>query len=394
MIIATIKKGREKSILQGHPWVFSGSIKAIKGNPQPGDIVTLRDEAGGFLAYAGFSPNSKIQLRVWSWDESDAVNEDFIQKQITSAILRRSSLRASNITNAYRLIHGESDGIPGLVVDQLNDVLVVQISSAALNPWYEMIVAYLQSSTGIQAVYERSDLAIRQLEGMEERVGWIAGEGKPTTRIIEHDVKYQIDFSGGQKTGLYIDQRENRGYLQKIAKSKDILDCFSYTGGFSLNALKGGANSVSSVDSSADALAGVEANRVLNGFDSAKIETTNDDVFAYLRKLLDMGRTFDVIILDPPKFAPTRASADKAARGYKDINLNAMKLLRPGGDLLTFSCSGGIDMALFTKIVAGAAADASRRFHIVKRLHAGADHPVALHFPDGDYLKGLHLRVA
>jgi 23S rRNA (cytosine1962-C5)-methyltransferase len=292
------------------------------------------------------------------------------------------------------LIHGESDGLPGLIVDQFADALVLQVSSATILPFQSIIQDELVQLTRCQSIFENSNLAIRQLEGLFPKTQWIYGEPVSSQVILENDLKYRIEFTDGQKTGFYIDQRENRYYLRSIAQDKDILDCFSYSGGFALNAIKGGAKPVTAVDTSKPALAQLRENIAMNGFDPAQIACIEEDVFTYLRTLLDSRKTFDLIVLDPPKFAPTRSSAEKAARGYKDINLNAMKLLRAGGELFTFSCSGGIDLDLFTKIVAGAASDAGRGFTITKRLFQPEDHPISLSFPDGEYLKGLHLKLA
>jgi 23S rRNA (cytosine1962-C5)-methyltransferase len=293
-----------------------------------------------------------------------------------------------------RLIHAESDGLPGLIVDQYGDVLVMQIGSAGAERWRDTCADILQELCKPECIYERSDSDSRALEGLELRNGVLRGALPDNVEVIENGLRFKVDVAAGQKTGFYLDQRNNRALTETLAHDKDVLNCFCYTGGFSLYALRGGAKSVLSIDASADALRIAEENVTRNGLDASRAEWLEADVFQALRTLRDQGRKFDLIILDPPKFAPTAAFAEKAARGYKDINLLAFKLLRPGGLLCTYSCSGGISEDLFQKIVAGAALDAGVDAQIVHHLHASADHPVLLSFPEGAYLKGLVLRVA
>ena len=293
-------------------------------------------------------------------------------------------------TNAYRLIHAESDGIPGLIVDRYDDVLVLQSLTAGSEFWKETIADILLEETGLQNIYERSDADVRELEGLQPKVGVLRGQiSSFIFPITEYGLKFIVDIAHGHKTGFYLDQRDNRQRVSELAKDRDVLNCFCYTGGFTVHARAGGAKSVVSVDSSADALALGQENAALNGQQAEGAEWIEADVFHFLRKLRDQNRSFDMIILDPPKFAPTAAQAEKAARGYKDINLLAFKLLRPGGILVTFSCSGGVDADLFQKIVASAALDAGVEATIIEHLSQGADHPVSLHFPEGMYLKGL-----
>lgn len=395
MAFLRLKQGREKSIIHRHPWIFSGAVAEV--NPPdlgPGETVQVHDASGNFIASAAYSPHSNIRARVWTWDSDTAVAENYFRRQLSRSIDLRRELEIPASTTAYRLVHAESDGLPGLIVDRYGDLLVVQYLSAGAEYWREQIADLLVELTGCPEVYERSDADVRTLEGLETRTGALKGmEPSGLIKIEEHDLSFWIDVVRGHKTGFYLDQRANRLILRQLADGQEILDCFSYTGGFSLNALAGGAARVISVDSSAGALALAEQNLGLNGFPNDRIDFVEADVFRLLRLYRDQGRSFDLIVLDPPKFAPTAAHAERAARGYKDINLLAFKLLRPGGYLVTFSCSGGVSLQLFQKIIAGAALDAGVHAEIVNYLHQAADHPVALNFPEGAYLKGFVLKV-
>jgi len=352
------------------------------------------DSEGEFLAWGSYSKNSQIRVRIWSWSQSDIIGVKYIRSQLDKAIKVRIELISEDDSNAMRLVHGESDGVPGLIVDQYADTLVVQFLSRGVEVWRGEIIDILRELTKAERIYERSDVEVRKLEGLPKRSGLLWGSEPPETiEISEYGLSFLVDIKTGHKTGTYLDQRENRRIIRELAKDRDVLDCFCYSGGFSLNAIKGGASSVLCVDSSADVLALVLKNLALNELDQDQITLREDDVFQALRKFRDQGRQFDLIILDPPKFAPTAAHAKRAARGYKDINLLAFKLLHRGGYLATFSCSGGIDANLFQKIVAGAALDAGVDGQIIKRLSQAPDHPVALNFPEGAYLKGLVIRV-
>jgi 23S rRNA (cytosine1962-C5)-methyltransferase len=385
----TLKKGREKSLLRRHPWIFSGAIHHVDGEPASGSTVDLLSSDQQFLARASYSPSSQIRARVWTF-EHEPVETEFFRKRIRSAIQTRETWSLTSETNSYRLIYAESDNLPGLIVDTYNDVLVIQCLTAGAEYWKETFADLLIEETDIAIVYERSDADVRKLEGLEPKVGLLRGTLSTFQfPIIENSLKFLVDLQSGHKTGFYLDQRRNRLQVRELVKDKDVLDCFCYTGGFTVNALAGGAKSVLSVDSSADALELCKENIVLNDLPTEKHTSLEGDVFQLLRKFRDEARSFDMIILDPPKFAPTASHADKATRAYKDINLLAFKLLRPGGILVTFSCSGGVDAGLFQKIVAGAALDAGVEAQIVERLSQGADHPVSLHFPEGTYLKGL-----
>lgn len=385
-----LKPGREKSLLRRHPWIFSGAIHHVDGEPASGGTVNLLSFKGDFLAYAAYSPVSQIRARVWTFDPDEQVDPDFFRKGIRTAIHARDTWRRTQVTDALRLVYAESDGLPGLIVDHYGDVLVLQSLTAGSEFWKETIVDILLEETGLQTIYERSDADVRELEGLQPVAGLLRG-ALPNARITIHEngLQFSINLETGHKTGFYLDQRQNRLRVRELAKGRDVLDCFCYTGGFTLNALAGGANSVVAVDASAEALSLGCENLALNGQQAGSVEWCEGDVFQVLRKFRDEGRSFDMIVLDPPKFAPTAAQAEKASRGYKDINLLGFKLLRPGGILVTFSCSGGVDAYLFQKIVASAALDSGVVAQIVEYLSQGPDHPVALNFPEGTYLKGL-----
>lgn len=384
-----LKAGREKSLLRRHPWIFSGAVQSIEGEPASGSTVDVLSSGKHFLARASYSPTSQIRARVWTFEE-EPVDQEFFRKQIRKAIHTRYSLLDVPETDALRLIYAESDSIPGLIVDRYGDVLILQSLTAGSEFWKETLADLLLEETGLSTIYERSDADVRELEGLEPKAGLLRGTlSDSQITIQENGLKFNVNLESGHKTGFYLDQRLNRLRLRELANDKEILDCFCYTGGFTVNALAGGAKSATSIDSSAEALVLAKQNLELNDLAVEKTNFVEGDVFQLLRKFRDEHRSFDMIILDPPKFAPTAAQAERAARGYKDINLLAFKLLRPGGILVTFSCSGGVDAGLFQKIVAGAALDAGADAQILEHLSQGPDHPVSLHFPEGAYLKGL-----
>lgn len=364
----------------------------MQGSLEAGETVVIRAATGVFLAQAAYSPRSQIVGRVWSWDEEERIDGAFLHARLEGALARRRRLVESGVTDALRLVHGESDGLPGLIVDRYARTLVVQILAVGAERWRDEIVGALASLTGITQIYERSDADVRQLEGLATRVGWLREKGEARVVIREHGLQFVVDIARGHKTGFYLDQRKSRRHVGTLAGGRDVLDCFCYTGGFSVSALAGGARAVTLIDSSQEALGLAEENIALNGLDRTRVTFMEADVFKALRGLRDRGHQFDLVILDPPKFAPTAALAQKAARGYKDINLLALKLLRPGGLLATFSCSGGISAQFFQQIVAGAALDAGVEGQVVGYMHQGEDHPVALNFPEGEYLKGLLIR--
>ena len=389
-----LKDGKERSLFRRHPWIFEGSVARLDGRARPGDTVEVVDAGGRRLAKAAWSPSSQIRARVWSFDPDEIIDDAFFKRRVAAAVARREAMPQLAGQDGMRLIHGESDGLPGVIADRYGDTICLQLTAAGPDKWRKAIVGALAKVAGISRIYERSDSDVRGLEGLEPVTGWVHGEAPQgddsPLSIDENGVRLGVDVVGGHKTGFYLDQRDNRLLTRALATGKSVLNCFCYTGGFSLQALAGGAASVLSIDSSGPALAGARANLALNPqLDATRAEWREADVFDALRVFRKEGRKFDLIVLDPPKFAPSAAHAERAARAYKDINLLGFRLLNPGGYLLTYSCSGGIGLELFQKIVAGAAVDAGRDARILQRLSAGPDHPVALHFPEGEYLKGL-----
>lgn len=355
--------------------------------------MRLVSASGDFLAWGAFSPASQIRIRVWSWHPDDLINETFLLRKLSRAIQNRHSMALAAPEQALRLVYAESDGLPGLIVDRYREWLVVQFLSCGVEYWRAALLAGLVDLTGLANIYERSDADVRQLEGLPAQNGLLHGSNQPgSIWVKEHDLEFAVDICSGHKTGFYLDQRQNRLLLRNFTAGRDVLDCFSYTGGFLLNALKAGAKSALAIDASIDALELSRENVLHNSLEDNQVEWLQADVFQALRSFRDQRRSFDLIILDPPKFAPTAAQAERAARGYKDINLLAFKLLRPGGVLFTFSCSGGISLDLFQKIVASAGLDAGVEAQIIHHLHQAADHPIALNFPEGEYLKGLVVR--
>ena len=390
-----LKPGKERSVFRRHPWIFEGSIARLSGRVRPGDTVLVMSDDGKPLGRAAWSPESKIRARVWSFDPEETIDDAFFKRRVGQALAWRRATPSLATQDGLRILHGESDGLPGVIADQYGATVVVQLTSAGSDKWRKAIVGALVQSTGCSRVYERSDSDVRGLEGLESATGWVHGEAPVTPLSIEeYGVRYLVDVESGHKTGYYLDQRENRRLTGDLAAGRHVLNCFCYTGGFSLQALRGGAASVISIDSSGPALDGARRNLALNPqLDATRAEWQEDDVFQALRRFKSEGRRFDLIVLDPPKFAPSAAHADRAARAYKDINLLGFRLLNPGGRLMTYSCSGGIGLELFQKIVAGAAIDAGVDARIVQRLSAAADHPVGLAFPEGEYLKGLSVQL-
>jgi 23S rRNA (cytosine1962-C5)-methyltransferase len=388
--IVIIKPGRERSILRKHPWIFSGSIDQIWGTPENGEVVEVRTKIGDFLAWGVFNRNSQISVRIWSWELNDEINSQSIYNRLRVAIDKRKFLLNKEITNAYRLVYSESDNLPGLIVDLYDDCLVLQVMSSGIELFKQEIIEQLHELTGCTTIYERSDIDTRRLEGMEQKKGLLFGKPPGIKLLIyENGLEFYVDVVSGQKTGFFLDQRENRYILREFSNRKDILDCFCYSGGFLINGVKGGANSIIAIENSNDAIEFAKMNIELNKISSRNVSFIQGDVFQELRKFRDQKKDFDLIILDPPKFAQTSSHVEKAARGYKDINLLAFKLLKPGGILFTFSCSGGVSAELFHKIIADAALDAGVSAQIIKHLHQSNDHPISLNFPESEYLKGF-----
>ncbi|MDO8788504.1 MAG: class I SAM-dependent methyltransferase [Sulfuritalea sp.] len=394
MATLILHPGKEKSVLRRHPWLFSGAVAQLDGRARPGDTVDVVSHEGRPLARAAWSPASQIRARVWSFDPAETIDHAFFKRRVAAAVTRRAALPELMGQQGLRLIHAESDGLPGVIADRYADTVVVQLTTVGADKWRAAIADSLHKATGCARIFERSDVEVRRLEGLEPVTGWLLGEASGDELVIEENgVKMVVDIFAGHKTGFYLDQRDNRRRVAELATDRRVLNCFCYTAGFSLQALAGGAREVVSMDSSGPALATAQRNLALNPqLDASRALWLEADVFTELRNMRG-GESYDLIVLDPPKFAHTAAHAERAARAYKDINLGALRLLAPGGLLMTYSCSGGINAELFQKIVAGAALDAGRTARVVQRLQGAADHPVDLAFPEGDYLKGLLLQV-
>lgn len=389
-----LKPGREKSLRRRHPWIFSGAVNVVQGNPAAGETVLIRDAAGSALAVGAYSPASQIRCRVWSFDPEQPVDAEFFRQRLSAAIDRR---RAAGFdlqpSGACRLCYSESDGLPGLIVDVYAGTLVCQILSAGAEYWKDTLAGLLQELLPGRAVYERSDVEVRHKEGLAQRSGLISGEEPPERIVIEeNNISYQVDVRHGHKTGFYLDQRDNRRRVQDFAGG-EVLNCFSYSGGFAFAALAAGAERAVNIDSSAATLAMIEDNARLNDIDPSRMDNIEANVFEQLRAFRRAGRQFDLVVLDPPKFVESRQAMNRGARAYKDVNMQAIALLRPGGTLMTFSCSGLLPAPLFQKIVADAALDVEREGWILASLGQSADHPVALNFPEAEYLKGYCVRV-
>lgn len=388
MKVIRLKEGRERSLLRRHPWIFDSAV--AKGGADPGETVRVESHDGRFMAWAAFSPASRMRARAWAFEEGQRIDAAFFQATLAGALRARSRLAIPS--DGVRLVHGESDGLPGLIVDRYGDTLVAQFLSAGAERWKPVLADALLQETGLARLYERSDASSRALEGLPEVSGWLRGEGPTQITVQEHGWTFGVDIATGHKTGFYLDQRDSRrkfaDWVLRLAPQR-VLNCFCYTGGFTVAALAAGAGHVTSIDSSGPALDRARANLALNGLDASRADFVDADVNVSLRRYIDAGTRFDAIVLDPPKLAPTVAHADRAARAYKDLNRLALKLLAPGGVLFTYSCSGGISADLFHKIVASAGADAGVDGYIAERLGAAPDHPMTLAFPEGEYLKGL-----
>ncbi|KQT08941.1 class I SAM-dependent rRNA methyltransferase [Ramlibacter sp. Leaf400] len=383
-----LRPGKERSLLRRHPWVFESAI--AKGGADAGETVRVEAHDGSFLAWAAFSPASRIRARCWSFDADQRIEPAFFEAAVAAAVRARE--RFAIDSDGVRLVHGESDGLPGLIVDRYGDTMVAQFLSAGAQRWKPVLADALLRATGLSRLYERSDTSSRALEGLPMEAGWLRGEGPTELVLREHGWRLGLDIATGHKTGYYLDQRDSRRLFSEHVRRlglQRVLNCYCYTGGFTVAALAGGAAEVASIDSSGPALERARANLALNGFDAERAQFLDADVNASLRRFADEGRRFDAIVLDPPKLAPTVAHAERAARAYKDINRLAFKLLEPGGVLFTYSCSGGISADLFHKIVASAGIDAGVDGFVTQRLGGAPDHPMTLVFPEGEYLKGL-----
>ena len=389
-----LKRKRAKPILQRHTWIFSGAIERIEGDPADGDIVEVRDAGNNWLARGYLNRHSQIAVRLLTWREDEAVDSAFWQRRLEQAIAARQPLADDPATTAYRLAHAESDYLPGLIVDRYDEWLVVQFLTLGVECRRDEIVAALVDLVAPKGIYERSDVDVREKEGLEQRTRLLWGKEPPSLiEVLENGQRFLVDVRQGHKTGFYLDQRENRARLSAFCDGAEALDTFAYTGAFGVYAGAGGAKSITLVDSSAAALELAQQNFALNGLEHNRAGYVEGDVFSVLRSYRAQERQFDVVALDPPKFAHSGRDVKRAARAYKDINLLAFQLLRPGGVLFTCSCSGAISADLFQKIVFGAAVDAEREAQIIGYLAQGTDHPTALTFPEGAYLKGLIVRL-
>jgi len=390
----TLKPGREASALRRHPWIFSGAIKSVEGNVISGQTVEVFTADNRWIARGSYSAESQIRVRVLSYELDEHIDRAFFQRRISDAIKARQSLRDSDITDAFRLIYSESDGLPGLIADRYGDFLVCQFLSAGMEYWKDEIIGLLAELWPCRGIFERSDTESRKKEGLGQKTGLLWGEEPPEKIIIrEGEMKFQVDVRVGHKTGFYLDQRDNRHSIAKYAHDKEVLNAFAYTGGFGIAASLAGARHVTHVDSSPEALVLADKNADLNGLDKQKMDFVQEDVFRLMRTYRDSRRHFDLIVLDPPKFVASANQLEGGARGYKDINLLALKLLNPEGILVTFSCSGYVSPELFRKIVADAALDAGKEARITEFLNQSPDHPVSLNFPESLYLKGLICQV-
>jgi len=389
-----LKKGKEKAVRQMHPWVFSGAIDQIKGKPENGDIIMVNDSNNAFLAYGFFNDKSRVAVRLLEWNQETEIDESWWRKKIKTAVKHRDNLNSKG-TNTYRLIFSEADFLPGLIVDRYADFLSVQILTSGIERIKGVILDELQQLLKPKGIFDKSDASARAHEGMDASSGDILMGSEPPefVKVKENGVLYQVNIAEGQKSGFYCDQRDNRKWVAEYAKGKRVLDCFSYSGGFSLNAISKGAKEVISVDSSALALETLKRNIESNNFTETPHRLIQSDVNKQLRVFREENEKFDVIILDPPKYAPSRSALTKASRAYKDLNRMAMLLLNEGGILATYSCSGAVDMSMFKQIIAWAALDAGKEVQFIQQFSQAADHPVRSSFPEGEYLKGLLCRV-
>jgi 23S rRNA (cytosine1962-C5)-methyltransferase len=389
-----LKPGREESLKRRHPWVFSGAIQTTDADPAAGETVLLLDASGKPQALAAYSPGSQIRCRVWSFDCGTNIDELFFRNKLQQAITWRRQSGMLQAASGCRLMYSECDGLPGLIVDRYGQWLVPQFLSAGTEYWKETIATLLREIFPDHSIFERSDAGVREKEHLPLRTGLLAGSEPPDyVELDEHGMRYRVDIRQGHKTGFYLDQRDNRLRMRELAKGCEVLNCFSYTGGFGIAALMGGAERVVNIDSSAAALQLATENAHINGIDAGRMENIEADVFRQMREFKRAQRKFDLIVLDPPKLIDSKQAIDRGARAYKDVSMQAFALLKPGGLLMTFSCSGLLSTQLFQKIVADAALDAGRQAAIIERLSQSADHPVALNFPEGEYLKGLCIRV-
>jgi len=394
MFEVILKKGKEKAVLQRHPWVFSGAIEKVKGNPANGDIVMLINAKGDFMAYGFYNNQSRVALRLLEWDQNVVVDDNWFREKVAIAVNSRADILADGSTNTCRLIFSESDYLPGLIVDKYNNHLAVQILTSGIEKVMPVIIDELNNLLKPESIFDKSDASSREHEGLQtENIALTLTSPPENVAVKENNIIYNINIAEGQKSGFYCDQRNNRKILASYAKGKKVLDCFSYTGGFTLNSLQNGASSVTSVDSSGLAIETLRENIKLNNLDAAKHIAIQSDVNKQLRVFREQEEKFDIIVLDPPKYAPSRSALDRASRAYKDLNRLAMLLLNDGGLLATYSCSGAMNMETFKQVLAWAALDAGKQVQFIYQFCQPEDHPARASFPEGEYLKGLLCRV-
>jgi len=381
-------------VLNRHPWIFSGAIKRIEGEAADGDVVEVADYQGRFLAQGYLNRRSQITVRTLTWDEGEVIGEDFWRRCLERAFASRQALADDPATAAYRLVNAESDLLPGLIVDRYGDYLVIQFLTLGIERWKAELVSLMADLLKPRGIYERSDVEVRKKEGLAQVSGLLHGEEPPgLVEVTENGHRFLVDIRAGHKTGFYLDQCENRQKLTRYCPGRAVLNCFAYTGAFAVYAAAAGAGRITNVESSAEALELARRNVALNGFADRDDEYVKGDVFQVLREYRDRGRIFDLIILDPPKFAYSQHQVESACRGYKDVNLLAMQIIAPGGILFTFSCSGRVSPDLFQKVLFGASVDAGRDVQIIEKLSQASDHPILLTFPESEYLKGFVCRV-
>jgi len=394
MFEVILKKGKEKAVLHRHPWVFSGAIERVKGSPKNGDIVKLLNTKGDFMAYGFFNDQSRVALRLLEWDENVVVDDAWFREKVGLAVKSRANILADGTTNTCRLIFSESDYLPGLIVDKYNNHLAVQILTSGIENVMPVIIDELNNLLKPESIFDKSDASSREHEGLQTlNVALTLNNPPENVEVKENGIIYNINIAEGQKSGFYCDQRDNRKIVASYVKGKKVLDCFSYTGGFTLNSLHNGASSVTSVDSSALAIETLRENIKLNNLDAAKHIAIQSDVNKQLRAFREQEEKFDIIVLDPPKYAPSRSALDSASRAYKDLNRLAMLLLNDGGLLATYSCSGAMNMETFKQVLAWAALDAGKQVQFIYQFCQPEDHPVRASFPEGEYLKGLLCKV-
>ena len=393
MATVTLGAKGDRAARHRHPWIFAAAIAAVGGRPEAGELVDVLDGRGQLVGRGYYNEHSRIRVRMLTWDDTP-VDEALWRARVAAAVAAREPLACRDDLNAYRLVHAEADHLPGFFADRYGDVVVVQLLTAGVERARDVLIDAIAEIPGVRGVFERSDTASRGREGLPAVGGVVRGDVPKAIEIVENGHIFLVNIESGQKTGFYLDQRDNRALVAEHARDCDVLDAFSHTGAFAVYAARAGAKSLALVDSSAAAMTAAGWNLEKNGAGECAVAMRTADVFDELRAMRDAGRMFDLVVLDPPKFATNRHQVDNAMRAYKDVNRVAMQLLTPGGLLATFSCSQAVDAAAFTIAVSWAGIDAKRDVHIVRRMGQGLDHPVLTTFPESEYLKGLLCRIA